>query len=195
MKSYIRACLCAGILAAMPVINGCTAIIIGGAAVTTVIIANDERSFGSIIDDTNIEIKITSALRQHAGLSEHASISTTSTNGIVLLIGTAASMSLKETAGQLAGSVNGVRQVVNQLEIGKELSTGQKSSDAYLSSKVKTLLFSAEKMDATRINVAVSNDVVYLMGLVSQAEADRATAVARKVGGVKRVVKVFEITR
>ncbi|HBE91497.1 MAG TPA: hypothetical protein DDW55_02865 [Gammaproteobacteria bacterium] len=193
MKSSIKACLYAGILALLPVLNGCTAIIIGGAAVTTIIIANDQRSLGSIIDDTNIEIKISSKLKHHSGLSEHAYIGTTSTNGIVLLIGTAPTVGLKETASQQASSVDGVRQVVNQIEIGSKPSNSQISSDAYLASKVKTLLYSAEKMDATRINVAASNDVVYLMGLVTQTEADNATAVVRKVGGVKRVVKVFEI--
>ena len=194
MTKRIKACLLAGMLALLPALSACTAIIIGGAAVTTIIIANDERSLGAIIDDTSIEIKVASALANDPGLSKHAYISATSTNGIVLLIGTAPSMSMKETAGRLANSTDGVRQVVNQVEIGNKPGTGQISSDAYLASKVKTLLFSAEKMDATRINVAVSNDTVYLMGLVSQAEADQATAVARKVGGVKRVVKVFEIT-
>jgi osmotically-inducible protein OsmY len=193
MKKFIKVGLLAGMLTLLPALGACTAIIIGGAAVTTIIIANDERSLGAIIDDTSIEIKVASALKDNAGLSEQSYISATSTNGIVLLIGTAPSMAHKDTAGRLAKSVYGVRQVVNQVEIGSKPGTAQISSDAYLASKVKTLLYSAEKMDATRINVAVSNDTVYLMGLVSQTEADQATAVARKVGGVKRVVKVFEI--
>ena len=173
--------------------GGCTAVLIGGAAVTTIIIANDQRSLGSIIDDTSIEIKVADKLNDHAVLKEHAYINPTSTNGIVLLIGSAQTRTLKETAGRLARSVEGVRQVVNQIEIGPKPGAGMISGDAYLATKVKTLLFTNEKMDATRINVAVYNDVVYLMGLVSRAEADKATAVARKVGGVKRVVKVFEI--
>jgi len=193
MKKFIKIGLLAGLLALLPALGACTAIIIGGAAVTTIIIANDERSLGAIIDDTSIEIKVATALKDNPGLSEQSYISATSTNGIVLLIGTAPNMALKDTAGRLARSVYGVRQVVNQVEIGGKPGTVQISSDAYLASKVKTLLYSAEKMDATRVNVAVSNDTVYLMGLVSQAEADQATAVARKVGGVKRVVKVFEI--
>ena len=194
MKPKILNYLRAGMLTLLIALGGCTAILIGGAAVTTVIVANDERSLGSIIDDTAIELKVTSRLKDNTSLHDLAYIDVTSTNGIVLLIGTVPSIGLKETAGRIAASDYTVRQVVNQLEIGSKPGPGRISSDAYLAGKVKTLLFSSEKMDATRINVAVFNDIVYLMGLVSKAEADKATAVVRKVGGVERVVKVFEIT-
>lgn len=182
------------LLAAM-LLSGCTALLIGGAAVTTIVIANDERSIGDFIDDSALFVKINNAMLTDANLSKAAYVNITINHGIVLLTGTAPSEYLKQRAGTIASSTEGVRQVVNQLRIAAKVGAAQHSSDAYLASKVKTLLIQSEMIDASRINVVAENGTVFLMGLITQQEADRVTSVVRRVGGVERVVKVFEIVR
>jgi len=174
-------------------LTGCTAILIGSAAVLTVNVVKDQRSMGAMIDDTTIDVKVLQGLAKDPGLAAAADVEVMVNNGIVLLTGTAPNGELQQRAGEIAAGYQGVRQVVNQVRIAGKPSNSDKTGDAYITSKVKTQLFSAQQLDATRIKVTTDNATVFLMGLVSAAEADRATAIARRVGGVARVVRVFEI--
>ncbi len=195
MLCVLKRSLLAGLAALALLLGGCTALLIGGAAVTTIVIANDERSISDFIDDSALLVKINNEILADANLSKAAYVNVTVNHGIVLLTGTAPSEYLKQRAGTIASSTEGVRQVVNQLRIAAKVGATQHSSDAYLASKVKTLLIKSEMIDASRINVVAENGTVFLMGLITQQEADRVTSVVRRVGGVERVVKVFEIIR
>jgi osmotically-inducible protein OsmY len=195
MLHVLKRSLLAGLAALALLLSGCTALLIGGAAVTTIVIVNDERSIGDFIDDSALLVKINNEMLTDANLSKAAYVNVTVNHGIVLLTGTAPNEYLKQRAGTIASSTEGVRQVVNQLRIAAKVGAAQHSSDAYLASKVKTLLITSEMIDASRINVVAENGTVFLMGLITQQEADRVTSVVRRAGGVERVVKVFEIIR
>jgi osmotically-inducible protein OsmY len=85
-----------------------------------------------------------------------------------------------------------VRKVYNELTLAGKTSLLSRTNDRWLTTKVKSAFSTAELSDATRIKVVTENGVVYLMGLLTRAEADAAANIARKIQGVQKVVKVFE---
>ncbi|GAB4188457.1 MAG: division/outer membrane stress-associated lipid-binding lipoprotein [Wenzhouxiangellaceae bacterium] len=183
---------------AVPLLSGCVAAVVGAGAVTAGAL-HDRRSFGTVIDDQTIEIAVTDRIFGHRIEDEKYftgkdRIKVVSHNGLVLLIGRVTADDKIALAGDLAATVDDVREVVNELEVGPTAGIGTRIGDSFLSTKVKTALFDVDidGFDPTRVNVTTVNDVVYLMGLVTPAEGDAAAREASQVSGVSRVVKVFE---
>ena len=172
-------------------LQGCIAAavvgVVGGATVAT-----DKRTVGQQIDDQTIEFNAYSALNNHEGIKEHTSLSVTSLNGSVLIVGQAPNTYLKDLASKTLSEVNGVKQIHNQVRISNEPSITTQSNDVWLTSKVKTALFTSDNLEATNIKVVTENAEVFLMGLVTNAEANEAVEIARNVSGVNRVFKAFE---
>ena len=165
-----------------------------GATVATVDIVHSRRTAGVYIDDGAIELKVREFFVREPELRKNAHLSVTSMNGIVLLSGEAPTVELRNKVEAHAKSVGSVRQTVNEIRVAGKTALFSRANDTWLTSKVKTRLFTETKLDATRVKVVSEYGNVYLMGLVSRAEAARATDVVRGVGGVVRVVKVFEYT-
>lgn len=172
-------------------LQGCAAGVMAGAT-TGVVMANDRRSTGAFVDDEVIEWKVFDAVLSNEALRTRGHVNVTSFNYIVLLTGEVPTEELRQTAVRLTQGVEKVRQVHDELTIGAPSSILSRSSDTWITSKVKTSILSDNSELATRTKVVTEKGIVYLMGLVTPAEADTATDIARRVGGVQRVVKVFE---
>jgi osmotically-inducible protein OsmY len=179
------------LLATIWLLQGCAAAVVAGTA-SAVSAANDRRTIGSQIDDNNIEIKATIALKKVPALSEKANISVVSVNGTLLLVGQVPSDSLMSQAEQAVRNAVTVKQIHNQLRIGTRIGITTQTYDTWLTSKVKTKLLTAETITGNNIKVVTENSEVFLMGLVSEAEADQAVEIARHINGVARVIKAFE---
>lgn len=173
-------------------LTGCVAAVVGTTAVTAVDIAQDRRTTGAYIDDALVEFEIRRAFQNDDDIRELAHLSVTSMNGIVLLTGEAPTREIRDRALSIARSEEEVRQVVNEIRIAGPTTWGSRANDSWITTKVKTLLFREMKLDANRVKVVTEYGHVYLMGLVTRDEADRATELARSVSGVVRVVRVFE---
>lgn len=193
MTRLSRALLAMVLLPAALQLTGC-AVAAGAGIATGAVAATDRRTTGTFIDDQLIEVKVSNALRQEAELWEQSHVNATSFNNIVLLSGETPSQANKARIAQVAAGIEKVRQVHNEIVIAAPSSMVARSSDTWVTGKVKTALLSEMKLDATRVKVVTEKGVVYLMGLVSAAEADRATDLARRVGGVERVVRLFEVS-
>ena len=124
---------------------------------------------------------------------DRARISTTSYNRMVLLTGEVPNEADKTAAEQAVARVPNVTSVVNELAIGPRNTFGERSKDTYVTTKVKASLVDAKDLFANSIKVTTHRGVVYLMGRVTEREANRASEVARGVGGVVKVVRVFEV--
>jgi osmotically-inducible protein OsmY len=157
-------------------------------------VAYDRRTVGSYIDDGAIEIKIREFVVRDSELRRNAHISVTSLNGIVLLTGEAPTIELRNKVETAAKNVDGVRQIVNEIRVAGKTALFSRANDTWLTSKVKTRLIKDTGLDANRVKVVSEYGNVYLLGVVTRAEGAAATDVVRKVGGVVRVVKVFEYT-
>ena len=188
-SSLPLASLAAALLAAS--LAGCAPLIVGGAAVGTALMMSDRRSSGAQIDDETIELR--AAMRLTEAFGDRAHISITSYNRQVLLTGEVPSEQDKQAAEQLVAKVENVRSVVNDLGVMGASSVTQRSSDALVTGKVKASLVDDKLLQANAFKVVTERGTVYLMGLVTPQEAERATNLARSIGGVQRVVRVFEM--
>jgi osmotically-inducible protein OsmY len=162
------------------------------AVVTGISIATDERTVSTQIDDKTIEFNASSVISEDQALVNQTNLHVISINGAVLLIGQAPNNYLRDLAVKKVSEVDGVRKVYNQIRLGNIVSFTTSSNDTWLTSKVKTALFGSENIDATNIKVITENGEVFLMGIVSKSVANEAVEIARNIGGVNRVFKVFE---
>ncbi|PCI58669.1 MAG: osmotically-inducible protein OsmY [Gammaproteobacteria bacterium] len=179
------------LIAVIIILQGCVA-----AAVITVgtgvKVATDRRSVGHQIDDQTIELNFYTQLRHNKTLSENTNIQAISVNGTLLIIGQTPTEVLRDSILKIVKDVKGVDKVYNQIRIGNTTSILTKSHDVWLTSKVKVALLAEDNIDGINIKVVTENGEVFLMGLVSQKEAEQAVNVARNISGVNRVLKAFE---
>lgn len=178
-------------LGIMTTLQGCAPAVATGAAVGVAVV-HDRRSTGTVLDDNTIEFKLLGAMAKDPELSEQTHINATAYNGIVLLSGEAPSETLRARALTLARGHEKVRNVYNEVAIAAPSSLLSRSSDTLITSKVKTKMIADENLDPTRAKVVTERGTVYLMGMVTRREAELATGIARSVGGVQKVVKLFE---
>lgn len=176
-------------LLALPLINGCAPLVIGGAAATGVMVAEDRRTVGTITEDQGIELRTASRIRDRI---RDAHINVTSYNRMVLLTGEVPDAAAQATAEKIARAVDNVRGVHNELQVAGNSSMTARANDSYLTSKVKARFVDSRKFNALHVKVVTESNVVYLMGLVNRQEANDATEIARTTGGVQKVVRVFE---
>ncbi len=177
-------------------LQGClgTVLVIGG-VVAGVSVAHERRTAGTVVDDEAIELKVFSELSDTPETSgDDVHINATSYNYQVLLTGEVPSSNSKTVAANKARSVEKVKKVTNELAIAETSNMGARSTDSWITTKVKTNLFSVDidGFDPTRVKVITERKIVYLMGLVTREEGNAAAEVARNVEGVEKVVKVFE---
>lgn len=193
-QQFVRraAILCCWVaLGSLPLISGCAGVLVGGAA-TSAVVAHDDRTTGTFIEDQAIELKAMDAIRSVTELKQQTHLSVTSYNQIALVTGQAPTEALRQQAINLVAQQEKVRRVFDEIEIAAPNSLVTRSSDSLLTAKVKTKLFTLDDLDATRVKVVSENGTVFLMGLLNSVGADRAAAAASTVGGVQKVVKLFE---
>ncbi|RRV06051.1 BON domain-containing protein [Pseudomonas sp. v388] len=151
------------------------------------------RTIGSKIDDSLIETKAAVNIsKAHPDLAEGSHIVVTSFNGIVLLAGQTPRADLKATAEQAAAAVQRVKKVNNEIQVMAPSSLLARNNDAWLTTKIKTQMLADNSIPGSRIKVVTENGIVFLLGLVTQDEANRATSLVQGVGGVQKIVKLFE---
>lgn len=175
---------------AVATLGGCAPLVIGGAVMGS-LMAVDRRTSGTQIEDEGIELRSASRIRENLGDRVHVNI--TSYNRQVLLTGEVPSAQDKELVQRVVSTVPSVRAVVNELEVLGTASMTQRTSDSLITGKVKAGLIDTRDLHASAFKVVTERATVYLMGRVTQREADRATSVARSTGGVQKVVRVLEI--
>ncbi|MFB4393865.1 MULTISPECIES: BON domain-containing protein [unclassified Pseudomonas] len=151
------------------------------------------RTIGSKIDDSLIETKVAvNVAKANPDLDSGSHIVVSSYNGIVLLAGQTPRADLKSLAEQTAGQVQRVKKVHNELQVMQPSSILARNNDAWLTTKIKAQMLGDANVPGSRIKVITENGIVYLLGLVTQREANAATAVVQSVSGVQKIVKLFE---
>ena len=152
-----------------------------------------ERTTGAMIEDEVIETKIAVNMRSQEPAFKQSNFRVVSHNGVVLLIGQVESDFLRAQATDIASQASAkIKRIHNELEVAGKTGFLSRSNDAWIATKIRTLLIAESDVPSSRVKVIVENGAVYLMGLVSQSEGDSAANLARNVSGVTKVVKVFE---
>lgn len=170
-------------------ITACVPVVIGGAAAGGAMVA-DRRTSGTYVEDENIELKATKNIYDTLGEASHVNV--TSFKGNVLLTGEVPDEQTRTKAGNLILAIENVKSITNELAIGPKSSISSRTNDSYITSKVKAQFVTENRFQANYVKVVTENSVVYLLGYVTQKEAEDAAEIARNTGGVTRVVKVFE---
>ena len=186
-----RACaalLCAGALGAA--LSACAPILVGGVAMSA-LVATDRRTSGAQLEDEGIELRAAGRVRENLG--DRAHVNVTSYNRQVLLTGEVPSAQDRQLVEQIVARVENVRSIVNELAVLGNSTLTQRSSDALTTGKVKAAMVDAKDLFANSFKVVTERGTTYLMGRVTQREANRATDLTRSTGGVQKVVRVLEI--
>ena len=187
-RRVVGTALAAATLAAA--LSACAPLIVGGAVVGGVM-AVDRRTAGTQIEDEGIELRAANRIRETLG--DRAHVNVTSYNRQVLLTGEVATAQDRQAVEQMVSQVENVRSVVNDLAVMPPSTLSQRSTDTFITGKVRASLVDAQDISANSFKVVTERNTVYLMGRVSQREANRATDIARGVTDVRKVVRVFEI--
>jgi osmotically-inducible protein OsmY len=177
------------VLIALVSLQGCAALVGAGVA-TGIMVANDRRTSGTIIEDEVIKNKVSTMINEK--YKDKVQVDLTSYNRVVLLYGQVPSQEIMDDIGSMALETQNVRDVQNEIVIAGASSFVSRSNDSLLTGKVKSRLMKNKDVKANNVKVVTDGGSVYLMGLVTRAEAASATQTAATTSGVKRVVKVFE---
>lgn len=168
----------------------CVPLAIGGAAAGGAIAA-DRRTSGFYVEDQGIELKAKKKMETNLGEESHVNV--TSYNRNVLLSGEVPDAERLAKAESLMKEIDNIRSVTNEIVIAPKSTLGSRSNDTYITSKIKGKFVTENKFPANYVKVVTENGVVYLFGLVNQAEADAAVEITRNTDGVSKVVKLFEL--
>lgn len=172
-------------------LSGCAPLVVGGAAATTAVVATDRRTTGEQVEDQAIEMKAGAEMRKLVG--DKGRVNVVSYAGQVMLLGDVPTEQDKQRAEELASKVEKVKRVYNQLRVGEITPISVRTNDSWLSTKVTTTLINTKDVPTRTIVVTTERGVVYLMGRLTEAESQRAGKAAAGVGGINKVVKLFEI--
>lgn len=187
----LRSSILVAALASSALLSACAPLVVGGAMLGGTLMVTDRRTSGAQVEDQAIELKSMNRIREAIGDRGH--VSATSYNRVVLITGEVANEADKAAVEAAVQKVDNVRSTVNELEIMGASSLTSRSNDAILSSKVKASFIDAKDLMANAFKVTTERGTVYLMGRVTEREANRAVEIARGVSGVSKVVKLFEI--
>jgi osmotically-inducible protein OsmY len=182
------------ILASVLLLQGCAGVMLTGAG-TGVNSATDRRTLGTQISDQTIDMRALHRLGATKPLWDDSRLAVITTKGKTLLIGQTPTDTYRQQAEDIVRGVPGVSEVFNEIRIGQPVELAGRSQDTWLTSKVKSTLLAEKNIDGTKIKVVTENGEVFLIGLVTQKEADISVQLTRNISGVKRVITVFEFVQ
>ena len=170
--------------------TACAPFLVAGVA-GSALVATDRRTSGTQLEDETIELRASAKVRDTFGEKVHVNV--TSYNRQVLLTGEVPSERERQAVSAIVEKVENVKSVANELSAMPNASLGSRSNDLVVTGKIKATLIESRDLFANAFKVVTERNTVYLMGRVTQREADSATALIRNVGGVNKVVRMFEI--
>ena len=171
-------------------LTGCAAVLVGGAA-TGAAVSVDRRTAGTVVGDQEIELRAFKRLRENFP-TDSISVSATSFNRQLLLTGQVPDEPTRAKVEAVVRPIPDVRTVFNETAISGATSFTSAGNDASLTAQIKARMLQDNRVPGIHVKVVTEVGVVYLMGLLSRAEAEAATEIARSTGGVTKVVKLFE---
>lgn len=171
-------------------LQGCVPVVIGAGGAAAYSALEDRRTAGTQIDDESIEVRASNRIGDRFGGRVHVNV--TSYNRMALLTGEVPDESARAEVEKIVRAVPTVRDVTNDLQVSGTSSLAARASDSYLTSKVRGRLLDTKRVRQVHLKVVTEAGVVYLMGVVTEAEAEEAVELVRNTGGVRKVVKVFE---
>jgi len=179
-------------LLSVHILAGCAPAIVGGAA-TGVVIAHDTRTTGTVVEDEAIELKVANKIFKDKELFNQTHINVTSYNNNVLVTGETPTEEMRQRVITLTTKTPKVRHVYNEVSVEPPRPMLSRSNDAWITTKIKSNLLRIKDFDSTRVKVVTEKGVVYLMGFLNEQEGTAVAEHVRRISGVRKVVKLFEV--
>lgn len=173
-------------------LQGCIFVAGAAAGAAAIAVVYDHRTISNTLQDNQISKKISDKIRSIPALRDESHIDVTVFNRVVLLTGETPSAAWRQQAEDIARSVPHVSKIYNQITIQGPTSSLTRTSDSWITTKIKGQMLATEDLKSGSIKVVTENGVVYLLGIVTRQQADIAVDIARQVSGVQKVVKVFQ---
>lgn len=186
-------------LAAMAIsavlLQGCAAgvVAVGAGAGVTADTATDNRTLGTQIDDQTLDLRVTQALGKNDDIWQASHLSVVVLEGQVLIIGQTPTPQLRQQITMVAKGVKGTKKVLNEVRLGQPVSVGTRTKDSWITTKIKTNIYTDKSIPPGKIKVITENSEVFLVGVVTAEQAEAAVNIAKDTNGVTRVVKFFHI--
>lgn len=184
INTFILACL-------LTQAQGCAVAVLPAAA-TGMVMAQDRRTTGTIIDDKSIEIKAMHALAHTPEIWRQCHLTCISYNNIVVIVGQAPTEALKEQAEQVVSEIPKIQRIHNEITVEAPISLAQRSKDSWITTQIKAKMLGSKSVKFTRVKTITENNVVFLMGLATMEEEQAATDIARQISGVEKIIQIFE---
>lgn len=173
-------------------LQACVFVVGAAAGAAAIAIVYDHRSISNALTDSRIANKIAERIKFEPQLRDESHIEVAVFNRVVLLTGETPNPAWRQQAEEIAKGVSGVLRVYDQILIQGPASTLTRTSDSWITAKIKSEMLTTSDLRSSSIKVVTENGVVYLMGIVSREQADIAVDIARQVTGVQKVVKIFQ---
>lgn len=182
--------ICAALIGAS-LLSACVPVLMGTAVGTTVATTTDRRTYGSQMSDAVMEKKV--ALEIGNVIKEGIHLTVTSYNGTVLLTGEVRTQANKDLAEKVARETIEVKRVRNFLAVMEPVGVSQRLKDSALATRVRTSIIGDSRLSLNQLKVVVDRGNTYLMGMVTQKEAQALLDVVRRVSGVKMVYPFYDV--
>ena len=179
------------VLVGAMLVSGCAVVAVGAVgavAGTGAAVASDPRSSGTVLNDKTLQTKLSAKYSNY----QDANIYVNVYNGTVLLTGQVPKSGIRESAEFEAKASPGVKQIYDYLEVRLPQSFAASSTDSYTTTQIRTKMLSLGAVDSSSGKIVTTNDVVYILGVVTPAQAKTVASTAASVGGVKKVITLFE---
>jgi osmotically-inducible protein OsmY len=181
MKVHWLACLLA--------LQGCAPALIGAGGTAALTSALERRTTSAIYTDESMALTIGDRITGRFGSLTHVNVAPY--NRVVLLTGEVPDQATRDAIEADVKDIANVRGVVNEIQVGPPSSLAARANDSLITARVKTRFLDANKFNAVHVKVVTEAGVVYLLGIVTEQEANDAVEIARTTGGVIKVVKMF----
>jgi osmotically-inducible protein OsmY len=173
-------------------LQGCIFVVGAAAGAAGAAGVYDHRKLANIAQDQKITNDIVDKINAMPGIKDTSHINVYSFNQYVLLTGQTINPETRQQVEAIASTEPNVTKIYNQITVEGLSSPLTRTSDSWITAKIKTEMLATKDLKSGTIKVVTENGTVYLMGVVSHDQADGAVEIARKVAGVQKVMKIFQ---
>jgi osmotically-inducible protein OsmY len=161
---------------------------IGAGARAGIALAED-RSINEVLSDTALRVAINAQLFEASFQDLFWSVTTTVFEGRVLLTGRVVTENLRDEAAQIVWKIEGVREVLNEIEIGENKDVADSARDKMITVSLRTKILRDPQIAGINYKIGAYDRALYLIGVAqNQDELDRVITHAREVGYVRKLV-------
>ena len=170
-------------------INGCSPVgVLASGGATTMVVAEGDRTLGTVVDDTAIKLSLSAKYLQ-ADSNIFINVNSNIIQGRVLLTGIVDTQEIRIEAVRTAWEIEGVREVVNEIEIGNKTTIKEYANDLWINTQVKTLAAQTIGLRALSYNFETIRGKVYIAGITSRPEQlEKIINSTKTIKGVKEIV-------